>query len=187
MGVRPDVQEHPCRRPAFDKSACLRLGKSSRSEVTGRLRCQGIGRIRRPGENRNRDQTEEVLPMLPARHLNEVVGAHDPDEPAAGIARLHRPQRIDGVDGAEPAFDVGDAHPPVRRDAARRGESPFERGHLRRALQRVLRRDQPPHLVQRQPLQRLAATCRCPSCAGLNEPPSRPTRFTIHPRSDPSV
>ena len=67
----------------------------------------------------------------------------------------------------------------IRRPSAifaRRGEALGEGRHAVRGFQRVAGRDHQPELVQ--PQMRIAwrATCRCPSCAGLNEPPSRPMR-----------
>lgn len=165
------MKEHPCRCPMFGESACLRLRYASRSEVTGRFCHQGTGRIRRPGENRNGDETKELLPMLPTGNLNKVVGPHDPHEATSGMARYQGSQGIDGVNRTQLALGVADAHAPIRRGAAGRSEPPFERSHVRGVFQRVLWRNQPPHLVQRQPLQRLPRNVPVPLVRRIERSP----------------
>src|SRR5260221_13277835 len=65
--------------------------------------------------------------------------------------------RTRGVAGAEPRLDVGDLDARILRQRRGRGEALGERRHAAHRLQWVLRRDQPPHLIEREPSQRLAA------------------------------
>jgi hypothetical protein len=66
-----------------------------------------------------------------------------------------RAQRVGGIAGAEPGLDIGDPEPGVQGQAAGAGQALGEGRHAARLLERVLRRDQPPHLVEAEPAQGL--------------------------------
>src|SRR5260221_5828258 len=98
-----------------------------------------------------------MLPSRPMADLSEIVRAHQPNEMGAGKAALERGDRIRRVAGAEPRLDVGDLDARILRQRRGRGEALGERRHAAHRLQRILRRDQPPDLIEREPSQRLAA------------------------------
>jgi hypothetical protein len=67
---------------------------------------------------------------------------------------LQRRNGVGGVAGAEPRFEVEDPDPRVAGQAGCLGAALLEAGHAALRLQRVLRRDQPPDLVEIEALQR---------------------------------
>ena len=68
----------------------------------------------------------------------------------------------------------------IRRSAAATILAPAKPGregrHAGGGFEGVLRRHQPPHLVEVETLEASRLICRCPPWAGLNEPPSSPIR-----------
>ena len=99
--------------------------------------------------------------------LSEIVRAHQPDEARPGKTALERDDRIRRVVGAEPRLDVGDLDMRIRRHRSGRRDAISERRHAARRLQRVLWRDQPPDLIERQPSQRLAADMEMTAVSGI--------------------
>src|SRR5579871_3773173 len=67
---------------------------------------------------------------------------------------LQRRDGVGGVAGAEPRFEVEDPDPWMAGQTDRLGAALLEVGHAALRLQRVLRRDQPPDLVEIEALQR---------------------------------
>ena len=102
--------------------------------------------------------------------LRQVVGAHQPDEGVARKAAGQRGERIGGIAGAEPALDVGDADAPVPGDGARAVEPARQLGHSGAGFQRVLRRHQPPHLVEREALERQERDVAVPVMRRIERP-----------------
>ena len=96
-------------------------------------------------------------------YLQQVVGTHQPDESIVRVARRQRRQRISGKRGAQPRLYIG--HTDARFnpcDGMGRIQPAAEFGHAVFRLQGVLRRDHPPHFIQRQCLQRRAADVQMP-------------------------
>jgi hypothetical protein len=88
--------------------------------------------------------------------LQQVVGAHQPHEPVPALDVRQSAQRVGGILRAELRFGVGNVNTRVRRRDLLGGVQPaLVARHAVRVLERVLRRNQPPHLVQRQQLQGL--------------------------------
>ena len=154
--VRTQPHEHPGRRRAARQLRRARL----RHPGDGQAMCHGPRhrsiRIGMPLENRNRAGGEDRPPVPPARQLGQVVGAHQPDEPVPGPCGQPA-QRVGGVAGAEPRLQRQHPQARVTGDRRRPGHALGQRRHAGLGLERVLRRDQPPDLVQLQPLQRLQA------------------------------
>ena len=116
----------------------------------------GIG-MRLAVEHRHRHGGENPFPAVPARHLHQVVGAHQPDEADAREAAFQRHQGIGGEPGAEAAFHVGDPDRRVADDRPRALHPFVQRQQGTAVLQRILRADQPPDLVQVQAFDRRQA------------------------------
>ncbi len=113
--------------------------------------------------------------------LRQIVGAHQPDEAKSGKALFQLRQRIGGKARSKLRLEIGrlDAGM-VRCEGSGRGEAVGERGHALHRLQRVLRRDEPPDLVEIEGAQRLeadmevAAMCRVEGAADEADAPPLP-------------
>jgi len=108
------------------------------------------GRAREDGDRHAR---EDRAPAPPARKLDEVVGTHQPYEALPRIEPLQCRDRIGGVARAEGGFERGDANARMPAIGARLLQTVAQRRHAGDGLERVLRRDQPPHLVEIEALQ----------------------------------
>ena len=89
--------------------------------------------------------------------LRQIVGAHQPDEM---LARMDRTERYDGVGGVasrELRFDREHANARIAGEGVGSSEAPRQGRHSGRGFQRILRRDEPPDLVEIQALQRFEA------------------------------
>jgi len=113
--------------------------------------------IARTGDDGNRHHAGNSAPVFPAVELGQIIGAHEPDEAAAGIAQQQPAQGLRGVAGAELALDRGDADRGAAGLGLGRGEAGGKRRHARFGLERVSGGDQPPDLVQPQCPQRREA------------------------------
>jgi len=115
-----------------------------------------------------------MLPTPPAADLRQIVGAHQPDETGARKAPLQRVQRVGGIAGAEPRLDIGHLDALVGHHRGG-GRHPIgERRHAADRFQRVLRRDQPPDLVEPEPSQRLAADVQMAVMGGVERAAEQP-------------
>src|SRR5690348_6301318 len=100
---------------------------------------------------------KDVRPPLPTPNLVEVVGAHQPDEAGPREASLEGGNRVRRVARAEPRLDVGRLDARIAGGDDGGGEARLEGGHAACRLQRVLRRDEPPDLVEIETPQRFEA------------------------------
>ena len=89
--------------------------------------------------------------------LRQDVGAHQPDESGVREMSAQRPDGVQGITRAEQKFGRADDNAPAVGNLARARDPGRQRLHAVIALQGVLRRDQPPYLVETEALQRLAA------------------------------
>src|SRR5262249_14802288 len=168
--------------PAVDEGPGGRLGR--RQKPPGFFREPGPGKaprrlgsqrpetIGRPRPDCNRYEVKDLLPGVPAVDLDEVVGAHQPDEAMAGKAPCQLPERGGGMAGAEPRLDVGDLEAGMAGDGPGAFQPVLERRHPGRRLQRVLRADQPPDLVEPEAGERRQADLAMP-LGGRGERPAR--------------
>jgi len=119
------------------------------SQPAHRARRSGRAIIAGAGKDGNRHQPGDSSPIPPVMKFRHSVGAHQPDEAEARIAATDALER---VDGEARAFEGLEGAGPDRRPASHRpgrGEPSRERRHvLRLCLERVAGRDQPPHLVE---------------------------------------
>jgi hypothetical protein len=148
------MQVHPCRRRHRRHRPCSRFRRSISRKHACRARHQGSSRIGWPGKNRNGNQPEDATPVLPLADLHEIVRSHQPDETILRKACPQESERVGRVRRAEPPLDVGDANARMPGDSCRRLQPFLQRRRVARVLQRVLRRQHPPDLVEAQPLQR---------------------------------
>jgi hypothetical protein len=111
--------------------------------------------------------------------LREIVGAHQPDEMLAREKRLERRDGIRGVMRAELRLEIEHADAWVARDGSGLLQALGEGRHAGDGLQRILRRDQPPYLVEPKPLQgfeadmAMALMGRVERAAEKTDPPLR--------------
>ena len=84
-----------------------------------------------------------------------------------GKPPLEGGQRIDREPCAQGVFDVGDDHPSHMYQLPGEREPFVERRDFARAFERILRRDQPPDVIELQPLERFNAHIQMPSVGGI--------------------
>jgi hypothetical protein len=168
--VEPCREKHPGRR----RRRCQapgRTGKHPMSCETARSQTAERGkRIRRTGKNRNGSELEDPRPTFPSADLLQVVGAHQPDESRRREAFLQGRQSIRRVTAAERGLDIRNPDMRMLRDGGGLRQPFRERRHARDRLQRVLRRDQPPDLVQVQMLQRQIADVQMAAMGRVERP-----------------
>src|SRR5260221_745906 len=134
-----------------------------------------LQRDRRAGEYGDWNGVEDVLPTPPIWDLGEVVATHQPAEMGVRKAPAKPLQRIGRIGGAESGFDPADPDAAVG-GGERSGllQALGEGRHASNRLQRVLRRDQPPHLVEVETLQRLAADMQVAAMRGIERTAEQP-------------
>ena len=145
--------EGPTRRRPRREMRRLALIEATGTEPDGRPARQTGERIRSTVEDRNRHGGEDPVPAVPEVNARQIVGAHQPDE-----SRRRRPapqvtQGVAGVRGPQACLEPRDANARLAGQAACRGQTLPVGQQVRRRLERVARRYQPPHLVQSQPRQ----------------------------------
>ena len=106
--------------------------------------------------------------------LREVVGTHKPDKAGVRKPPPELGERIGRVAGSEPSLEVGDGDPGMPHQGSRTGEALLEGRHALDRLQGVLRRHQPPDLVEIEPLQRLEADMKVASMSGIEGAAEKP-------------
>src|SRR6185312_4787766 len=96
----------------------------------------------------------DILPAAPAAEDLEIVAAHQPGEIELWEAALQRLERIDGVLRAQSALDVHHDDARVARYRPGVNDAVGERSQPGAAFERILRRHQPPHVVEAEALER---------------------------------
>ena len=84
------------------------------------------------------------------------------------------PERGGGVAGAEPRLEIGDLEAGMTGDGLRPGQPLPERRHAVNRLQRVLRADQPPDLVEPEARQGLQADLAMALVGRVERPAEQP-------------
>jgi len=92
------------------------------------------------------------------------ISPHEPYQAGAGQAPAQPGQRGVGADGTYPVFEIADENPWMVGDFLGGLHAFGEGPHAFRALVRILRGNQPPHLVERQSRKGLRAD---PAMAGV--------------------
>lgn len=144
-------QERPGGRFHAGKPACWKRDPRMRKALCRKLG-QPVKRIGRAVEDCNGKAMEDRLPAPPMADLRQIVGAHQPNEALARKASLQRRDRIRGKAGAEAALEIEHADARVVRECLGLSEALGKRRHAGDGLQGVLRRDQPPHLIEAEAL-----------------------------------
>ena len=132
------MEEVPGGRRLIRESSCIPVYLSVRRENVRRLSSQRLYRIGCTVENRNGGKGEQLSPVFPARKLQQIVRAHDPDEFFLGKTVYQGFQGIHGVARPQSGFDVGYGDPAVLCDRPRDLEPVFQRRHSLCFLEGVL-------------------------------------------------
>ena len=123
------------------------------AEAVGGLAGEGALVVGGAGHDGEGHGAGDVGPVLPAGELDEVVGAHEPDELGAGKAAAEGAERIVGVARVEARLDACGDNPATVRDAAGAFEAVGEGGHAVGGFERVAGGDEEPNLVEPQALE----------------------------------
>ena len=195
-GMQRTMNNHPGGRLAAREPWRSAFRQSLACESFRRLNHTGITRVRPAVDHRNGYRPEERGPEPPRRERRQVVGADDPDQPMPPKASLEPGDRIDRVASAEAALYIAHVESAVSRRGPRGGEALVERRHPGPGLERILRRDQPPDLVQAQALERQQADVAVALMGGIEGAaeqadlaPRRPrarSAFRYRPRPSPA-
>ena len=102
----------------------------------------------RAGEDGEGGVGGDRVPAAPLGELDQVVGAHQPDEAGAGEQAVQMGEGVGGVTGAEAVFEVGGDDASAVGEGSRGGKPGGEGGHAGDGLQGVSRGDQQPDLVE---------------------------------------
>ena len=148
MTVQPARDKAPGRRFARGEAALLpRRQPVTREGARGRRGQRGIAPAG-TGEGGDRDFGEQLAPSQPMLELGQDIGAHQPDELGARIAPAQRPHGVERIARAEQQFGRVDPDAGVAGELTRARDASRQRLHAVVALQWVLRRDEPPDLVE---------------------------------------
>src|SRR3954453_15098290 len=103
--------------------------------------------------------------MTPIWDLREVVATHQPDKSDTRKTPAQDLERVGGIGcRAEPGLDVGDPDTAVGGgDCRGMAQALVARGPADVRAQRVLRRPQPPDLIEIEPAQRQSADMQMPA------------------------
>ena len=170
------MEENPGRGLLFHQVMRVLCPQLEPFERMRRLAGNRIKRIGSAVEYCNGHQSEYFRPATPVRHLGKIVRPHEPDEIDARKTELQHLQRIYRVEGAGSRLDIEDPDVRMAGDRPRRLEPIGVRCHSLLRLQRILQRDQPPHLVELQETQRqkadvaMAFVCRVERAAEQPDP-----------------
>ena len=157
MAVQPARDKAPGRRLASGELPGLGGLQPETLEGARRRRGQRCIAPARARESGDGNRAEQVAPARPVDELGQDVGAHQPHELRLRIDPLQRLHRVERVARAQQQLGRVDADARMVGDLAGTGHARRQRLHAVAALQRVLRRDQPPHFVEAEALQRLQA------------------------------
>src|SRR6266436_1455717 len=145
------MQKNPGRRTTAEQRCRLAFPDAP---MTERLRGDAAGCTKartEPVYHGDRDQFRNAAPLLPAVERAQIVGSHDPDKMDARAVRYQISDYVIRITDADRGFDSGNLHAGMPGELACRRHTLVERRKPRCVLERIAGRDQPPHLVERQP------------------------------------
>lgn len=119
-----------------------------------RRTCSSKPVITRTDHNSNRNQPREPPPVAPAVEFTDNVRSHHPDEAPLGVASDERADSVDSKACAHSPLDISGADAAPPRHMASAGKAGLKRCHPLDRLEWIARRHQPPHLVERQRVDR---------------------------------
>lgn len=113
---------------------------------------------------------KDAFPVAPAMDLPQVVSAHQPDEARARIAR-HQPRQGRRREArAEAGLQGGRQDVRIAGATLGAGQSVAQAGHALGRLERVLRADQPPDLMQAEAFARVVRNEHVAAMSGVERP-----------------
>src|ERR1700741_2351284 len=150
---------------------CLGQGRTGRPERRGEgargHAGTGLEHTSLARDHRHGQRTKDAAPTLPARDLNQIVAAHQPDEMNLGKVLFQNRDGIGGVGRAQRGFKIADDDERLARRLARGADALFEPRHALAWLQGILRRHQPPYVVEPELLQRKLARVHVAFMGGI--------------------
>ncbi len=163
-GMPPSLQICPCGGASRGQRNAQRGPHPSHSISSERHARQSRTSIWRARKHCNARRPKDAAPVLPKMNRSRKIPAHEPYQAGARKAPAQPGQRGMGADGTQPVFEIADENPRVVSDFLGGLHAFGEGPHAFRALVRVLRGNQPPHLVERQSGKGLRAD---PAMAGV--------------------
>ena len=151
VGVEAQIYQRRCAPfcPMFAKGHQTGGRPAITPEPSHRGAREGGAIIARTGDHRNRHQSGDPSPIFPAHELRQIVRPHQPHKVAFGPAQDELAKRIDRETRAQFALNRADPDWGPAGLSARRSETLGERRHACSRFQRISRRHQPPHFIER--------------------------------------
>ncbi len=119
-----------------------------------RLACAPRDTVPRTGQHAHRHPRHDLAPVFPAMKLRQIVSAHQPDKPRFRTNCLQRDDRLSRIARPRMGLKITDLDARVIHQRLCRCHPPLKR-RWSVILQRIARTDQPPDLIQPEPLHRL--------------------------------
>lgn len=161
--IRRQPQEHECRRSPARPLTCLACGPDEAPQPAHGAIRPGPAIISGAGDHGNGNQRRDPPPLPPAMELMQIILTHQPDETPAWIAADEGAEGVDRVARAKLPLDGGDANGKPSCHFPGRGDARFERCHLRRLLERIAGRNEPPDLIKAKRADRMNADPAMPA------------------------
>ena len=172
FGMFTNFQEHPGRRTRICQTLCCCLGPSVPSKTPGCYTRCSPQRVPRTPKYCNGNSIKNSRPAMPAMNLQQVVGPHQPHETRPGLGPRQGRQGISSIAGPTDLFKIADPDPGLCRcHVFCRRHPACEFRHAVGRFQRILRRHQPPHLVEPKAPQRHPADIQVPLMRRVKRPP----------------
>lgn len=169
----PQAEVHPCWRIGPDEICGPPRIDAAPCEHRRNTTCQRLVRIRFTVENGNGNEVEQHPPRSPCRQLQEIVRADQPYEIAVSVP-FQPFNRIHGILCADLLFQVRDTDFRMAGgDGPRRGHARRQIRHTGSGFQGILRRNQPPDLIQAKPPNGFQADRPVPLMGGIERPPKQ--------------
>ena len=144
--IKTQIYQRGCAPSCPGVQAGGRPTKSTEPGTRGARQCSAL--IARTRDNRNRHGTGDCTPAPPAMKLRQIVATHQPHELRLRVTSPQRAQRIERVARSQFGLNRGGHDTAAPRLFSRRGQPRSERSHPSLGLERIARRDQPPHRVK---------------------------------------
>ena len=125
-----------------------------------RLACGGRLSIGPTIEYRNGKRLEDILPTVPTLEICQIVGTHHPNEAMARVAAAETLNCVSAVWTVPTLFAIAHTNRRVADETPRCGQTLFKWRHAALRFKRILRRNQPPELIQIEPFDGLKANMK---------------------------
>lgn len=114
----------------------------------------------------------DPIPVLPTVKISQIIRPHQPDELHVRVERAKGFYGRASVACAQPCLDIADQDAGMADQRARRRHAPIKRRRTLR-LERIARRDQPPHAIQLKPFHRFGADMDMARMRRIKGPPEQ--------------